>query len=183
MGKMSHLADFDVRWYPFQLNSRAPGGKGVNKLQMYKQKFGEERVAQMLPRMLEVGKQDGIKFSYGGNTGNTFDSHRLIALAGHQGKQDAMVEELFRNYFEEEKCISDRAVLLAAAKKVGLENAEAALQGEAREVDAEVKAELSKFQGGISGVPFFIFDGKFQESGALDSATMQDIFQQVLQRK
>ncbi len=34
------------------------------------------------------------------------------------GKQDAVVEELFRNYFSEEKFIGDRAVLLAAAEKV-----------------------------------------------------------------
>ena len=36
-----------------------------------------------------------------GLTGNTLDSHRLIAAAGQQGPQiqDALVEELFSNYF------------------------------------------------------------------------------------
>merc|ERR1719310_424135 len=124
MTKYSSKADFNVKWLPFQLNPQAECGAGVNKLQMYKKKFGEARVNQMLPMMMQVGREENINFSYGGNTGNTFDSHRLISFADKQGKQDELVEELFKNYFEEEKCISDRAVLLAAADKVGLKDAE-----------------------------------------------------------
>lgn len=37
-----------------------------------------------------------------GLTGNTFDSHRLVAFAGHQGAavQDRLVESIFKLYFE-----------------------------------------------------------------------------------
>jgi hypothetical protein len=41
---------------------------------------------------------------HAGLTGNTLDSHRLIEWALHQGgpdAQNALVEELFRNYFTE----------------------------------------------------------------------------------
>eukprot|EP00747_Dinoflagellata_sp_TGD_P046586 gnl/TRDRNA2_/TRDRNA2_144519_c0_seq1.p1 gnl/TRDRNA2_/TRDRNA2_144519_c0~~gnl/TRDRNA2_/TRDRNA2_144519_c0_seq1.p1 ORF type:complete len:152 (+),score=37.39 gnl/TRDRNA2_/TRDRNA2_144519_c0_seq1:431-886(+) len=151
---------------------------------MYKEKFGEDRVAAMLPRMMETGKSHGISFSYGGNTGNTYDSHRLISLAAKQGKQDAVVEELFRNYFEEEKCISDHSVLVAAAKKVGLTGAEEMLAGEAE--TAEVDRELQAYQEGmgITGVPFFIVDGgKYSESGAIDAGQFCQIFQRVLASK
>lgn len=41
---------FEVRWHPFFLNPDAPK-EGVNKLDMYKQKFGEQRVQQILPMM------------------------------------------------------------------------------------------------------------------------------------
>lgn len=60
--------------------------------------------------------------SYGGLTGNTFDSHRLIWWARTQGAatQDAVVEELMLNYFCQEKFINNRAVLVAAADKAGL---------------------------------------------------------------
>merc|ERR1719191_2327023 len=94
--------------------------------------------------MMQVGRQDGIEFSYGGNTGNTFDSHRLISLAGKQGKQDELVEELFHNYFEEEKCISDRTVLLAAAQKVGITDANAMLNSNSEA--SEVKTDLEAYQ-------------------------------------
>lgn len=34
----------------------------------------------MLPYMKQTGLKDGITFDYGGNVGNTFNSHRLVAL-------------------------------------------------------------------------------------------------------
>ena len=45
--------DFDVNWRPYQL---APdiSREGYNKLEYYKQKFGESRVAQMIPHMEQV---------------------------------------------------------------------------------------------------------------------------------
>mmetsp|Transcript_69336 Transcript_69336/g.181703 ORF Transcript_69336/g.181703 Transcript_69336/m.181703 type:complete len:183 (+) Transcript_69336:175-723(+) len=180
MAKLADKADFQVKWHPFQLNADAPRGAGENKMALYNAKFGAARMEQMLPMMVETGKKHGISFSYGGNTGNTFDSHRLISLADKQGKQDALVEELFRNYFEEEKCISDHKVLLAAAEKAGVEGAAACLAG--KDEAQDVQQELRKYQDQmrISGVPHFLFNGKFGESGAIESEQLQQIFKQLL---
>jgi len=41
---------FEVRWHPFFFNPDAPK-EGVNKIEMYNQKFGEQRVKQMIPMM------------------------------------------------------------------------------------------------------------------------------------
>lgn len=43
-------ADFKVHWLPYQLNPTA-SEQGINKLQMYNDKFGPARVAQMMPAM------------------------------------------------------------------------------------------------------------------------------------
>jgi len=53
-------------------------------------------------------------------TENDANSHRLIYYAGTKGtaQQDALVEELFLNYFSEEKYIGDPSILVAAAEKV-----------------------------------------------------------------
>mmetsp|Transcript_29138 Transcript_29138/g.96767 ORF Transcript_29138/g.96767 Transcript_29138/m.96767 type:complete len:185 (-) Transcript_29138:31-585(-) len=180
MAALAGAADFEVTWRPFQLNDAAPGGQGVNKLAIYKEKFGDERVAQMLPMMMGVGQQAGINFSYGGNTGNTFDSHRLIALAAKQGKQDEVVEVLFRSYFEKERCISDRAVLLEAAAEAGVVGAAEMLEGDG-ETD-EVRMDVFKyaFGMGVTGVPHFIIDGNRQAHGALESTQFQEIFRDIL---
>lgn len=42
--------EFKVHWLPYQLNPAA-GDQPVNKLQMYNDKFGPGRVAQMVPQM------------------------------------------------------------------------------------------------------------------------------------
>lgn len=88
-----------IRWRPFFLDAHLP--KKLNKLEHYKEKFGAARVARMIPYMVEVGRSCGINFSYGGDIGNTLDSHRLIEYAyvkGGQDKQDAVVNALFRRY-------------------------------------------------------------------------------------
>lgn len=47
--------------------------------------------------------QEGLQYSIEGLTGNTLDSHRLIAHAGEESpeRQDALVEGLFKAYFTE----------------------------------------------------------------------------------
>src|SRR4051794_32543800 len=46
--------DVNVTWKPYQLNPTA-GPVSKDKLQAYRDKFGDERVKQMLPYMQQVG--------------------------------------------------------------------------------------------------------------------------------
>lgn len=57
-----------------------------------------------------------MKYTVDGLTGNTFDSHRLVAFAGRQGAavQDRLVEQLFRSYFEEVTSLT-KIVLMCSA--------------------------------------------------------------------
>jgi predicted DsbA family dithiol-disulfide isomerase len=79
---------------------------------------------QPVPAVQENFLAEGLpEPSYQGKTGNTFNSHRLIWWARTHGPetQNALVEELMMNYFCQEKFINDRAVLVAAAEKAGLQ--------------------------------------------------------------
>ncbi|RVW39244.1 hypothetical protein CK203_085083 [Vitis vinifera] len=86
--------DFELRWHPFFLNPSAPK-EGINKIEFYKNKFGP-RSEQIAARMTEVFRGLGLQYNLSGLTGNTLDSHRLIYFAGKQGldKQHNLVEEL-----------------------------------------------------------------------------------------
>lgn len=166
---------FDVRWKPFELDSNLPR-EGVDKMVSYNAKFGEERVAAMIPHMKKVGEEHGIRFSYGGKIGNTFDSHRLIWKAyreGGAGPQDALVENLFKAYFENEKNLGDVDVLSRCARDSGV----SALPDE-NEGKKETLREMAEYRTkyGVRGVPFFIIDGKHTLSGAQNSETFTDIF-------
>mmetsp|Transcript_52156 Transcript_52156/g.62764 ORF Transcript_52156/g.62764 Transcript_52156/m.62764 type:complete len:167 (+) Transcript_52156:253-753(+) len=151
------------------LNANAPKGKGVDKLSYYYQRFGQERVNQMIPHMKRVGDSVGIKFSYGGSIANTFDSHRLIWKAYEDGGpalQDKVVESLFKAYFEEEKSLGEESVLRDCASRAGMD-ASRLLEDELVGKE-ETMAELNEFRGKyrITGVPFMVIDGKFTLSGA-----------------
>jgi len=80
----------------------------------------------MQERLAQLGKSDGIDFKFGGKTGNTRDSHRLIQLgkAKSPAVQTRVVEELFATYFENEKDITSHDVLVDAGVKAGLNAAE-----------------------------------------------------------
>uniref|UniRef100_A0A6U5CD73 DSBA-like thioredoxin domain-containing protein n=1 Tax=Hemiselmis andersenii TaxID=464988 RepID=A0A6U5CD73_HEMAN len=173
--------DFKVVWRPFQLNPDA-SKEGVNKRQMYKEKFGEARIQAMLPRMVQTFEKIGVKYSLGGNTGNTMTSHRLLQWAGSVGakQQNDLVEELFRNYFEEEKFLGDRAVLLAAVEKAGLDATEGAKIVDDESLwRSEVDADKKKYVRGVTGVPFFIFDGQFAISGGQPPEAFAEAIQEV----
>lgn len=176
--------EFEVRWFPFQLDSKAPV-QGVNKLEMYKAKFGESRVAQMLPMMTQTFADLGLSYSLGGLTGNTLDSHRLIHRAGEVGgaqMQDQLVEELFLNYFTQEKFINDRAVLVAAAEKVGLAGA-AEYLADPQNGRSEVLSLISSKARQINGVPNFTINNRYSLSGAQDPSTFTQVFSQVLEEE
>jgi predicted DsbA family dithiol-disulfide isomerase len=115
------------KWHPYQLDPTLPAA-GVDKMGRYVEKFGEEGVRTMLPRMLEVGKREGIAFDYGGRIANTLDSHRLLDWAlkkGGPAQQNALVEQLFGFYFERRGNLGDRDALAEEAEKAGLSASEA----------------------------------------------------------
>lgn len=172
---------FTTTWHPYYLNPNAPI-PSVDKRSLYASKFGAERSVMMFQRLESIGKKVGIRFSFGGKTGNTRDSHRLIQMAGTKGEdvQVKVVEKLFRAYFEEEKDITSREVLKAAAVESGLgqqevsEWLESDMGGE--QVDKEVMEAQLK---GINGVPNFVLQGQLEIGGAQDPEAFVRAFEQV----
>ncbi|KAI9711346.1 MAG: hypothetical protein M1812_007195 [Candelaria pacifica] len=172
---------FSTTWLPFYLNPTA-STESVDKRAYYKSKFGEGRTEQIFARLSEVGRADGIKFQFGGRTGNTRDSHRLIQLGKSKSPevQTRVVEELFKSYFENEQDITSHQVLLEAGVKAGLDEAEVNewLDSDkgGRQVDKEVReAQLSD----IHGVPNFTIQGNYEIGGAQEPAAFVQIFEQI----
>jgi predicted DsbA family dithiol-disulfide isomerase len=172
---------FNTTWKPFYLDPDAPK-VSIDKSERFAAKFGPERAAAMHQRLAGVGDAVGIKFKFGGKTGNTRDSHRLIQLGKTKSPevQTKVVEALFAAYFENEQDITSHDVLLAVAKKAGLEEVEAKKWIDSDDggklVDAEVKEAQEKF---ISGVPHFTLNDRFEIEGAQDSTAFVRLFERL----
>jgi predicted DsbA family dithiol-disulfide isomerase len=156
-------ADVNVRFLPFQLNPDMPEG-GMPRADYRKAKFGSiERGQQLDARVAAEGRGEGIEFAFErmARTPNTIAAHRLIELAQRQGVGQAVVDDLFRAYFEQAKDVGDPKVLEEIAQR-------RAVSGWPQESDAAEVAALEKeMRGlGISAVPTFIFDRKLGVSGA-----------------
>jgi predicted DsbA family dithiol-disulfide isomerase len=171
------IADAEVHWHAFQLNPDLPP-QGVDRHQYLEAKFGPGAMERIHARLDEAGKSAGIEFQFDKieRSPNTLDAHRLLWLAGTQGRQDALKEALLRAYFLEGQDVGDRTVLAGIAAQAGLEaDIPAWLASDAgiREVRTDL-AQAARLQ--ISGVPFFIFDGRL----ALAGAQPPEVFQQAL---
>ncbi|KAL2075787.1 hypothetical protein VTL71DRAFT_730 [Oculimacula yallundae] len=172
---------FSTTWMPFYLNPGAPKF-GVDKTAYYQTKFGEDRTAMIFERLAQTGKEIGINFKFGGKTGNTRDSHRLIQLGKTKSPemQTKVVEQLFAAYFENEGDITSHDILLKAAVNAGLEEKEAKdwlkTDKGGREVDEEV--EHAK-RNQVTGVPNFTIQGKYEVGGAQDSGVFLRLFEKI----
>jgi predicted DsbA family dithiol-disulfide isomerase len=142
---------------------------------MLMQKYGltEARVDALDAQMTQLAAEEGLQYRLAGTvTGNTLDAHQLVHLAREDGHQDAMIERLYRAYFSEGRSVFDQESLVELAHDVGLDRDTArATLSEGRYVSAvRDDIELAR-RIGISGVPFFVIDGRYGISGAQPSAT------------
>jgi predicted DsbA family dithiol-disulfide isomerase len=174
--------EFDVAWHPYQLNPLTPA-EGVSRQDYLSQKFGgPEHLRLMDARMKEVGLGEGIDFHQEkiARTPNTLDAHRLIWLAGKEGRQNETVENLFRAYFTEGQDIGDRAVLTRIAGESGLDPARVAAFLNSDQGRAEVLAfEKQIKEAGIRGVPLFIINGEAVIEGAEPAETFIQTFESL----
>lgn len=156
----------EVTWRPFQLNPTM-SKDGMDRTAYLQAKFGTvDAYRQLAEQVSAAGLVEGMSFAFERitRTPNTFLAHRLIWYAGLQGRQDAVVERLFKGYFEEGLDIGTASVLEELAGQVGLQ-ADQFLTSE--DGTAEVTAEeLVGHQLGIRGVPYFVLDKTYGISGA-----------------
>jgi predicted DsbA family dithiol-disulfide isomerase len=166
-----------IVWLPFQLNPGIPDD-GMARPDYRKAKFGSiERGRELDARVAAEGAGEGIEFAFDRieRTPNTRAAHQLIELAQAQGKGQAVVDALFRAYFEEAKDIGDPAVLAAVAAASGVSG----WPGQANPTSVAEKEEGVRGLG-ISAVPTFILDRKFGVSGAHPPQALADAIRGAL---
>lgn len=155
----------EVTWRPFQLDPDASGG-GLAEHALAEKFGGPGRVAEMHDRMRGLMAAEGLPYApEKAIQANTRDAHRVIAMAGEAGVQDAVVGRLFRAQHAEGRDLNDHGTLAELAAEVGLERVWERLA--AGDGDATVTEQLESARRlGITGVPFFVFEGTWAVSGA-----------------
>ena len=177
-------ADVQVNWRPFQLDPTIPQG-GIDRTAYMDRKFGPDRAGTIHERLEALGKEAGVDFAFDRikRSPNTLDAHRLIRWAFGSGVQEAIVERLFRAYFVEGRDIGDRDFLADVAAENGLDREAVRLRLDTDLEAQDVQSEIaSAVRMGVSGVPFYIIDGKYGLSGAQPSEVIVDAMRQALQK-
>jgi predicted DsbA family dithiol-disulfide isomerase len=156
-------------WRPFQLQPAMPKA-GLAWSEFVESKFGgRERARSAFARVTAVGAADGIEFDYEriANAPNTRDAHRLVLFAAREGREWELADALFAAYFARGRDLGDHEHLADAAVSVGLSRAEVLAYLASDEGGAEVDASQQEaYQTGMTGVPFYVLDGRYALSGA-----------------
>lgn len=181
--KQSHPEDdVQVEWRAFQLNPDLPPEGEDRELHMGR-KFGSmDRIQPMVQRVADIAEAEGLPFTKDqkGRQPNTFLLHALIRKAEEKGKSFELAEIFFRNFFAENKDLSDADAIRESLKEAGLDPEDLERVKNDRELLDEIRE--TEYQGrklGVSGVPFFVFNEKYAVSGAQESALFLQVFDQL----
>lgn len=180
--RFEHRDDVQVSWHSFELDPKAPASSERPAAERLAEKYGMsvEQAEAMHAQMTELAAVEGLEFHLDRSRGaNTFDAHRLIALAAERGVQDAVKERLMRAYFTEGEPVADPEALVRVVAEAGLDadEARAVLAGD-RYAEAVREDERTAARIGISGVPFFVLDRRYGVSGAQPA----DVLLEALER-
>jgi len=170
VASFGHPGEVTITYRSFELDPDAPVQRSGTQAEHLARKYGMTiaQAEQASQQMTQRAAADGLEFRFDLiRGGNTFDAHRLLHLAEDLGLQPEMKERLLRATFTEGLPIADRPTLVRLAAEVGLPAAQvqAVLDGDSY-ADAVRADEQQAARYGITGVPFFVADGKYAVSGA-----------------
>jgi len=173
----------EVRWHSFELDPTSPGDRGGRYVDRLAEKYGRstEQAQQMLDTMTTAASGEGLDFHFErARPSGTFDAHRLLHLAAERGVQDAVKERLLRATFTEGEPVADADTLVRLGAEAGLDPDEArtVLASDAYADDVR-SDEAQAQQVGISGVPFFVVDGRYGVSGAQPPDLLLEVLQKA----
>ena len=154
--------------------------EGMTRDDYVRAKFGGgDRPRQIYQAIAESGREAGIEFQFSKikRTPNTVLSHRLVHWSAKQERQDEVVAELFRAYFEDGHDVGDLEILVECARRAGLDRELARkflLSEEGRQ--EVVASDVYARRLGINGVPCFIVNRKYAVSGAQPPSAFVEVF-------
>jgi len=170
LAAFAHRDQVEVVWRSFELDAGAPAERVGDYAQLLADKYGfpVEQGQQMIDTMTQTAAQEGLDFRFDlARVGNTFDAHRLLHLAHDRGVQDAVKERLVLATFTEGEPIGDHDTLVRLVAEAGLSADEARAVLASDRYATEVRADEAQARAyGISGVPFFVVDGRYGVNGA-----------------
>lgn len=155
----------EVRYHSYLLAPELPEGRTqpLNQMLAAHKGVSVEQAAQINRMVSARAADEGLIFDTdSARATGTRTAHRLIHHASTHGLGHPMALRLFKAYFSDGLDVGDHEVLAALAAEVGL-NRDGALEtlrssAHAEDVDADV--EMAR-QIGITGVPFFVLDGRY----------------------
>ncbi|OUM97676.1 MAG: disulfide bond formation protein DsbA [Paenibacillaceae bacterium ZCTH02-B3] len=175
----------DVDFHAFLLDPTVPP-EGLPFRESMTAKFGSSSMVDaMLRRVTEAGAAAGLTFRFErvARMPNTLLSHRITALLP-DGRRGDWIDAVQTAYFEYGRDIGSLDTLLEIAKNLGFDPDDLRERLEDGEGTSEVEADLEAARAmGVTGVPFFVLNGRYALSGAYPPEGFLDAFRKIAERE
>ena len=174
--------NFILAWHPFQLNPSMPS-EGMDRREYLEAKFGgKERAVEVYSDIANAAEAAGLEINFEGikRTPSTLNAHRLLHWAALEGKQNAVVDRLFKAYFREGHDISSHDILTNIATSVGMQAdvTRHLLMSSADEKDIQDRDAAAR-ERGVSGVPCFVIGNHYVIQGAQDTELWERVIAEL----
>jgi len=182
---LAHDVPVEVHWRPFFLNPWVPR-EGISREEYLTAKFGSvEAYGRIAARVVEAAGAERLVYrpDLVQRQPNTLDCHRLIYWAARDPSGDrsaAVKQRLMELYFRDGGDLTDSEVLVQAAADCGMDP-DTVRRRLATEEDVDVVTSQAQEASdkGISGVPTYVFAGKYAVSGAQPPEQLARAIRQV----
>ena len=174
--------NFIIEWHPFQLNPAMPKD-GMDRREYLEAKFGGQKEAiEVYSNIDKTATETGLSLNFGGikRTPNTIDAHRVIHWAGIEGRQNSIIDRLFKAYFQEGRDISEHSVLTRIASAAGMDQdvVRSLLKSDADKEDIKAR-DTDARKRGIQGVPAFVVANEYVIQGAQTIDIWDNIIKEI----
>jgi len=173
---------FAVAWHPFQLNPEMPR-EGVDRRDYLDAKFGgKAKAVEVYARVEQAAEAAGLDIDFAAmmRTPNTLDAHRLIHWAGLEGRQNAVINALFRSYFRDGRDIGQAEVLADITASAGMDRALTVrlLATDADRDDLAARDRDARAKG-VTAVPTFLIAQHYVLAGAQPVFAWQQVIDDI----
>jgi predicted DsbA family dithiol-disulfide isomerase len=177
----------DVVWRSYELNPNAPAVREGGSYERVARKYGitVDQARSQYERITQLAAAEGLDYHLDRlRAGRSFDAHRLIHLARERGIQDAVKERFLAACLEEGVAIGlpEELAPIAVAAGLDAEEVERVLAGDAFAVDVRADEDRA-LEIGVSGVPFFLVDGRAPIPGAQEAETFVAVLDRAWDRR
>ena len=174
--RFEHRDDVVVVQHAFELDPNAtPSTVGLDELLATKYSMPLERSRELHGRLSRQAASMGLDWALDrARSTNTFDAHRLVALATTQGLGTEMARRLHAAYFSDGLLVSDPAILDRLAAEVGVSGSSSLWSSDEFAETVRTDERLAH-EMGITGVPAFVVDRSYLISGAQGENAILDV--------
>jgi predicted DsbA family dithiol-disulfide isomerase len=188
LARLGDEVPVEVVFEPFELNPQMPP-EGEDAASHLSRKYGltSEQLAVNRENLRQRGAAVGFEFGPRTRVWNTFDAHRLLTWAAHEGPagaQRALKHALLQAYHGEDRNPGDAELLVSLAARCGLDPARAAEVLRSGEYADEVRQREAHWQGlGIRSVPSAVVEGRWLIQGGQPPEAFESALREIASRR